>query len=91
MGNLDIVDAEEVVDESLQMPEDNLAISSPAPIGFHGAKRKIDEVADSEDEEEDLLARSQPEAKITNARGGEFTGGRSTTNNTQDDDEMLLT
>lgn len=89
MGHLDIVDAEEVLDESLKMPEDNFATSSPAPVDSHRTKRKIDEVANSEDEEEDLLTRSQPEAKITNARGEEFAGSRNTKNGMEDDETLL--
>ena len=90
MGNLDLFDAEDVLVESLEMPEDALAASSPAPIDLQGAKRKRDEVADSEDEE-DLLARTQdsPEATITNARGGQFTGRRLAVS-VADDGEMLL-
>lgn len=90
MGNLDLVDAEEVLDESLKMPEDALATSSPAPVDVQRAKRKRDEVADSEDEE-DLLAKTQeiPEATITNARGGQFTGHRMAVS-VADEDEMLL-
>ncbi|KAK5936809.1 hypothetical protein PMZ80_010928 [Knufia obscura] len=49
MGNLGLEDAEEAEDQSMRMPEDVTSSAAQASIG---AKRKIDEVADSEDEEE---------------------------------------
>lgn len=50
MGNLGLEDAEEVEDQSIRMPEDIL--SSSAAQELKTTKRKIDEVVDSEDEDE---------------------------------------
>lgn len=52
MGNLGLEDMEEAEDLSLAMPED---VPTPSPISEHvlnRSKRKIDEVADSEDEDD---------------------------------------
>lgn len=49
IGNLGLEDADEVEDQSLRMPED-VSSSAGGPESKAG-KRKIDEVADSEDED----------------------------------------
>lgn len=53
MGNLGLEDAREEVDQSLQMPEDIPA--SSVQISSQALKRKVAEIADSEDEDEDEL------------------------------------
>lgn len=50
MGNLGLEDAREDEDQSLQMPED-MPASSMQPVS-QASKRKVSEIADSEDEDE---------------------------------------
>lgn len=60
MGNLDLEDAMEDDDQSLQMPED-VPASSIARASSQATKRKIAEIADSEDEDElDAYSNSRP-------------------------------
>ena len=49
IGNLGLADAEEIVDQGLEMPED---VSLSSPRKKRTCKRNIDEVADSEDDED---------------------------------------
>ena len=69
MGNLGLEDAEEVEDQSLRMPED-MAPSSSAVNEPKPAKRKIDEVADSEDEDEVEIGSAARMPHVSRGLGG---------------------
>ena len=79
MGNLGLEDAEEAEDQSMRMPEDVASSSAPRT-----QKRKIEEVADSEDEDEIELGSAAKLPPMPKVGGGFLPSSQLTQSNGED-------